>query len=168
MDFSLLLWQFSKLIYIWVSFVQCYICYISSTLFMYVLASYSYFVYFLLLFINIWFNSRERMGRLDATTLYTQQNKQRLYYKTHDFSSHLIASLYHAHIRQCNSGVRDSGEHWLACVWTNAYRAFVGPLIHTISPFPAHTTCNLNIDPNNPSGVPLETGIHTCAKTLCI
>lgn len=35
------------------SFVQCYICYISSTLFMYVLASYSYFVYFLLLFINI-------------------------------------------------------------------------------------------------------------------
>lgn len=65
----------------------CSVTYVTYHLhFLCVLASYSYFVYFLLLFINIWFNSRERMRRPDATTLkkthkiYTQQNKQRLYY----------------------------------------------------------------------------------------
>lgn len=59
------------------------------------------------------------MGRPDATILktptkYTPSKINSVFITRHDFTSHLIASLYHAHIRQCNSGVRDSeNTDWL-------------------------------------------------------
>lgn len=68
--FTFLLWQFSKLIY----FRVYYLCSVTYHLHFYVcLSQLQLFLYFLMLFKNIWLNSRERMERPDETTLKNQR-----------------------------------------------------------------------------------------------